>query len=200
MKEQVRLKNYTGQLLIALPNTAHNEYSHGVMLVTSHWSRGYSSCMINRRLAPYQTVGNLMQTMGIHYPSRDPIFYGGPDDSQKVSFVHTLDWQCSSTKILTEELGMTHEYSILAALAAGGGPMNWRCVAGHRLVVNDPDLPESIHGEISGEPPWTPGHRWMTLPATPERVFTSFDDEQWLTSIDESAKLKVSSWFNHAQN
>jgi putative AlgH/UPF0301 family transcriptional regulator len=193
MKEQ--LDNLTGQLLVAIPNTAHTAFTRGVMLVTNQWAGGYTSFMINRVLNTGQTVSVVMQNAGINFTCPDPIFYGGPDETHKVQFVHTLDWQCSSTKPLTDKIGITHEFSLLAAIAAGNGPDHWRCVLGHRIVTNAPGYPEAIHGELSGLPPWKPGDRWLTLPATIPNVFTGINDEQWLNCVTESSRLEVANWF-----
>jgi putative transcriptional regulator len=194
------LSNMVGQLLVAIPNTAHTAYVRGVMLVTAHWPAGSASCLINKPLNNQQTVTTIMRNAGIDARSDEPIFYGGPDETNRVQFIHTLDWQCASTKKITPGIGLTQELSILAAVARGQGPQYWRCIAGHRLLTNSPGLPDCIEGEISGMPPWNMGHRWLSLPATVANVFGSVGDEQWLEAVNESSRLEVDSWFNHARN
>lgn len=182
--------NLTGSLLVAIPNTDHKAYVRGVMMVTAHWSAGSASCMINRPLNGGQRVTAIMRNAGIDFNCPEPVFYGGPDETNRVQFIHTLDWQCPSTKPLTKYLGITQEFSILAAIANGSGPSAWRCIAGHRT-----NTAGAIEGELSGQPPWSPGHRWLILPATVENTFTGVDDEQWLSCIEESSRLEVAGWF-----
>jgi putative transcriptional regulator len=185
-----RPDDLTGQLLVAIPNTAHTAYSRGIMLVTSHWPAGASSLMINQIAKNSLTVTALMHNMGIDYTCNDPIFWGGPDDPTRIHFVHSLDWQCSSTKLVTEHIGVTQEMSILAAISSGDGPENWRCVIGHRISG-----PGHLDGELQGMPPWIPEHRWLTVPATPANVFRGIGDNQWLHTVNECSHKEVSSWF-----
>ena len=178
-----------GQLLIAIPNTAHSGYIRGVMLVTAHWPAGSATTLINRPLRNGFTVGHIMQNAGITAINNDPIYYGGPDEPGRIQFVHSLDWQCAGTKILNKDLGVTAELYILSAIAAGEGPKYWRCIAGHRL-----NGPGHMEGEIQGESPWIPEHRWLIAPGTIETVFKSAGDDQWMNSINEASKIHVANW------
>lgn len=184
-----------GQLLVAIPNTAHSGYIRGVMLVTAYWPDGAATTLINRPLRNGYTVGHIMQNSGIDHRCPDPIYYGGPDEPGRIQFVHTLDWQCPGTKPLNNYLGVTAEMYILSAIPADTGPSHWRCIAGHRYLNNLPGHPPTLHGELSGLPPWVPEHRWLTLPGTIESVFHNTGDDQWMNCITEAGKLKVSSWF-----
>lgn len=179
-----------GQVLIAIPNTAHTAYTRSIMLVTAHWPSGSASCVINRPLRNGFNVGSLMRNAGIDYACNEPLFAGGPDEPNRIQFIHSLDWQCSGTKELNNELGITNEMSILSAIAGGDGPRLWRCVCGHRLSG-----PGHLEGELSGMDPWIPEHRWLTAPAGTDLVFNGLGDEQWINAINESSKLEIATWF-----
>lgn len=185
------LEDLTGQLLVAIPNTAHTAYSRGIMLVTSHWPSGAASCMINRPVSELNcSVSNVMHSSGIEHINKSPVFNGGPDELGRIQFIHTLDWQCPSTKIITKEIGVTQEVSILAAIANDEGPKNWRCVMGHRISG-----PGHLDGEMAGVKPWLPEHRWLMIPATVETVFGQIGDQQWLNAINIGTKQEVANWF-----
>ena len=184
-------EDLTGQLLVAIPNTAHTAYSRGIMLVTSHWPSGSSMCMINK---PYSDNGfnvtQVMKSSGVECISKNPVFHGGPDEPGRIQFVHSLDWQCPSTKVVSKEIGVTQEVSILAAIADDEGPDYWRCISGHRVGHHG-----QIEGELAGFDPWIPQHRWLIIPATIENVFGCIGDQQWLKAIETSSKIEVASWF-----
>ena len=188
--------NHTGSLLVAIPNTAHHAYVRGVLLVTNEWNKGASMVQINRPMRNGLTVNSIMQASGIYSAmNNEPVFEGGPDEMSRIQIIHSLDWQCSGTRMLNSEIGSTTETSILSAIAAGDGPEYWRCIAGHRLLKNMPNHPPSLEGELSGLDPWEPGHRWLTLPATVEHVFTDVTDRQWLRCVEEHTKMAVSQFF-----
>ena len=184
------LEALTGQVLIAIPNTAHHGYVRGVMLITSHWPAGSAGIIINRPIQNSLTVGEVMRNVGISFNCNEPIFMGGPDDLNKIQVVHSLDWHSSGTKHLNDQIGLTSDISILAALSEGKGPRFWRFACGQRLQP-----PGEIEGELIGEKPWIPEHRWLTAPATEELVFNGLGDEQWINAINESSKIEVASWF-----
>lgn len=181
----------TGHLLVALPKTAHTAYARGLMLVTSHWPAGCAMTQINKPIADRGfNVTQVMNSSGIECVSKNPVFNGGPDDATRVQFIHTLDWQCPSTKILNKYIGITQEVSILTAIADDDGPDYWRCTVGHRL-----GHPGQIEGELRGLEPWIPEHRWLIVPATIENVFGQIGDAQWVQAVDEASKLEVAKWF-----
>jgi putative AlgH/UPF0301 family transcriptional regulator len=57
------------------------------------------------------------------------------------------------------------------------------------------DRPGSLEGELSGEYPWKPSHRWLVVPASVDNVFSGHDDEQWLNAVNEATKHEVANWF-----
>lgn len=192
----MHMTNHVGKLLIAIPNTEHEAYVRGVMLVTNEWSKASSMVQLNRPMRNGLTVNAVMQASGIFSGIHsEPVFEGGPDELSRLQIIHSLDWQCSGTRVINDSIGTTTENTILAAIAAGDGPEYWRCVAGHRLLNNMPDHPSSIDGELSGLHPWRPGHRWLELPGTAENVFTEIGDRQWLRCVEEHTKQAVNNFF-----
>jgi len=183
-------KNLTGQILVAIPNTAHEHYHRGLLLVTSH-GRSFSNCIqFNKPILNGLNIGTIMAHSGLKYSGNDPVYWGGPDEQSKVHFIHTLDWATASTRMLNENIGITTEISILAAISQGLGPIRWRCVIGSKN-----NKPGFLEGEMSGEYPWTKQHRWLTVPADPTYIFDKVGDDQWLEAVEAAGKLEVKAWF-----
>ena len=182
--------NLAGQILVAIPNTAHEYYHRGLLLVTNH-GRNFSNCIqFNKPILNGINVSTIMMHSGLDYSGQEPIYWGGPDETSKVQFIHSLDWAVGSTRMISENIGLTTEVSILAAISRDMGPMHWRCVLGCKN-----NKPGFLEGEMSGEYPWTKQHRWLTLPALSEYVFEKFGDDQWLSAIEAAGKLKIKAWF-----
>lgn len=187
------LENLTGQLLISMPNTTPGPYRRSVMLVTGDWYPGEgnlvgcTSSVLNRVSDTGATMSLVMRNFSLPAQDPNPIFIGGQDEPNRMYFIHTLDWQCASTKHLTKDIGLTAEAGILTAIAAGNGPEHWRCMFGHRAVRQD-----AVRAEINGD---SKEHKWMMIPATVESVFHTMSDEQWLNAINTASKLEVASWF-----
>jgi putative AlgH/UPF0301 family transcriptional regulator len=132
----------------------------------------------------------VMQQAGINYEITEPVFYGGGDENGKIQFVHTMDWSVPNTRHITSEIGVTSEVSILAAIARDQGPRLWRCIMGQR-ISNYGELESEVQGQVQ----WTNNPCWLTIPATPELIFSGLADEQWIHSIEEAGRKEVANWF-----
>jgi putative AlgH/UPF0301 family transcriptional regulator len=184
-------KNLVGQLLVAIPNTYHTDYHRSLILVTSHWDAGSSMVIINRPSQNQVPVTAVLENAGIQCSEwKGLAYYGGPMEQNRVQIVHTLDWAVANTRQITDEIGITNETSILAAIAANEGPRAWRCVVGQRILG-----PGELEGEMSGEHPWSDGHRWLTVPAEVNTVFGGSGDQQWLNGIELAGRKEIASWF-----
>jgi putative transcriptional regulator len=180
-----------GQVLVALPNTAHHDYRRAILLVTSHWQAGSSMIMLNKPSVNQVPVTTVLERSGIACLDwKGTVYYGGPDEPNKVQFLHTLDWAVANTQRINNHLGITSETSILAAIAANEGPRAWRCYIGQRILG-----PGELEGELLGEYPWIPGHRWLQVPADIMTVFAGEQDHQWISAVETAGRQEVSSWF-----
>jgi putative AlgH/UPF0301 family transcriptional regulator len=133
-----------------------------------------------------------MEHSGIGYEGDEPVFWGGNNDALRIQILHTLDWNTSNTRYVNDHLGLTNEVGILAAIAGGQGPKQWRCISG-RTIRKAGELEAQINNEAPYNDP-----RWgfLQVPANPENVFTSQGDEQWLNGINEASRSAVDQWFN----
>ena len=179
----------TGKLLVTQPCNNSGHFSKGVVLVAQHSLSGAWGVIVNR---PAKTVNmqNIMAAAGIDYDGNETIYVGGPVEPTRVHVVHTLDWSSASTLRITDDLGITGDVSVLAAISQGQGPELYRAGVGLAVWAAG-----QLDGEQSGISPWTPGHRWLTADASIELCLTGAGEEQWHRAVGQSVNQQVSSFF-----
>lgn len=178
-----------GQLLIAQPSNQDGHFSKSLVLVAQHSINGAWGVVVNK---PAKTVNmtNIMSAAGIEYAGNEVVYTGGPVEPSRVQIIHTMDWFSSNTLKITDDIGITGDISILAAINAKEGPKLYR--AGVGLAVWSAG---QLEGEQSGLDPWTPAHRWLTTSATVELCLTGSGEEQWQRAIDACVNCKISTLF-----
>lgn len=179
----------TGNLLIAPPRNKDGHFIKSLVLIAQHSSSGAWGVIVNR---PAKTVNMqaIMSAARIEYSGSETIYVGGPVEATRVQVVHSLDWTSSSTLQINDELGITGDVSVLAAIAEGCGPSLYR--AGVGLAVWSAG---QLEGEQSGKDPWTPNHQWLTTPASVELCLAGTGEEQWQQAINQCVNQHVSNLF-----
>ena len=147
-----------GQLLIAQPTANSTFFAQSVVLVCEHHANGAWGLVLNKPSTD-TTVGQLAQKIGIQLDSSEPVHVGGPVEREGLHFVHTPDCLSSNTWWVTNNICVTSSEYILREIAEGKGPKRWRLIVGVSAWKGG-----QLEGEQSGEPPWTPQHRWLTQP------------------------------------
>lgn len=183
------LKFLTGHLLISQPKNLDGHFSKSVILVAQHNETGAWGVVINRR-AKTISLETIMSAAGIEYNKDSEAYIGGPVEPTRVQIVHSLDWSSSNTLKITDNIGITGDVSVLAAISQGEGPKLFR--AGVGLAVWSAG---QLEGEQSGKSPWTLEHRWLTTPATIDLIMNGVGEEQWQTAIDTSVRHRVAELF-----
>jgi putative transcriptional regulator len=186
-------KSLAGNILIAQPRSTNGHFQKSVILVAQHGPAGAWGVIVNKE-ANRLDLRSVMAAAGIEYPERlmripgknGPVCIGGPVEPSRVHVVHTMDWFSNSTVQITEDLGITGDVSILAAIAAEEGPELWRIGVGLAAWSAG-----QLDGEQSGLAPWTPEHKWLTCPATVDLVLSGTGEEQWQRAIDACVTNKI---------
>jgi putative transcriptional regulator len=181
--------NLTGHILVAQPKGLESIFSKSVILVAKHGADGAWGVMVNKS-TPKVTLDAVMSSTGISYTNPEPIYVGGPVEHNRVHVVHSLDWHVASTVMVTPEIGITSELSVMTAIAGGVGPKLYRACIGVSAWAAG-----QLEGEYKGLPPWKLEHRWLDAPATIESVFNNNNDEQWEKAIELVASNKIADWF-----
>ena len=188
-KSTMTKKKYAGHLLVANPNNPRDELSKSVILLATHTDKLAIGLQLNNPLEEIdlQTVA---YNSNIDYPREgDPLFYGGNISMNKIHVVHSNDWQGLSTVKLNEQLSVTNDISVLAALSRGDGPRYFRACAGYWLWDNSM-LDEMLDPRSRSHP-----HKWETVPSTIKNVFNGDGPDQWRSVLDQATKHHVSAWF-----
>lgn len=183
-------QNYQGYLLAAHPKRPDAILRRGVMLMLDHDRTGAIGLQINKPFSSDATFQTVMNNVGLTTDQDQPLYSGGPESTNRIHVVHSLDWYSPSTVHVTDTIGVSHDVSVLTAIAAGEGPDFYRVVAGFTRWT-----PGHLEGEILGEDPWEITHSWSYVPATIENVFSSDDIDQWHRVIGEASRIQVANWF-----
>jgi putative AlgH/UPF0301 family transcriptional regulator len=101
-----------------------------------------------------------------------------------------LDWSTRSTIKVTNQLGVSNDISVLAAISENEGPEYFRVIAGYTRW-----LPKHLEGEMQGTDPWSVTQTWSSVPANIENVFSLDDIDQWYRTIDDAGRIQIASWF-----
>lgn len=183
-------QNYQGYLLAAHPRKVDAALEKSVILIMDHDDSGALGLQINKVFDNNISFDNVMKNVGLTCPEDQPLYTGGLLATNRINVIHSLDWYSRHTTKLSNNLGVSHDVSVLAAISRDEGPEYFRVVAGYHKW-----LPGHLEGEILGEEPWNITNTWGFVPATIENVFELDGMEQWYTVLAESSKLQVANWF-----
>jgi putative transcriptional regulator len=126
-----------GKLLIAMPNMTDPRFEKSVVLMVSHDERHAMGVVVNKPLADVE-LGDLLEQLQIdprQGAGGEPVFYGGPVQTDRGLVVHSLDYRTPQTMEVTPELGVTASKDILVdiggAAAKRKGPAQYLLAIGH---------------------------------------------------------------------
>lgn len=154
----VTADNFQGKLLISQPVANSNFFSQTVVLICEHHAKGAWGLVLTKP-SPVMTVDTLGRDIGIPVHTNEPLYIGGPVQDDGLHFLHTPDVIVSHTMHITPNLCVTSSEAMLREIQEARGPQNWRLFVGVSAWQGG-----QLEGEMSGEPPWTPQHRWLTQP------------------------------------
>ncbi|HED14244.1 MAG TPA: YqgE/AlgH family protein [Gammaproteobacteria bacterium] len=111
-------------LLIAMPSLADPRFERTVTLICQHGPEGAMGVVLNRQ--SNLTVQHVLeqldlpvdQTDAIH----DPVFLGGPVQTERGLVLHDARYQYASTLPINEHLALTVSRDIMEAISSNQGP------------------------------------------------------------------------------
>ena len=116
--------NFTGHLLIAMPNLTDPYFAKSVTLICTHNQDGAMGIVINRPAD--MSFGTLFEKINLNLHDKAlterPVLYGGPVQPERGFVLHQQvgDWDSSITII--DDIAVTTSKDILTAVAEGSGP------------------------------------------------------------------------------
>jgi putative AlgH/UPF0301 family transcriptional regulator len=182
-------KKYPGYLLVANPNNPRDELGKSVMLIVSHTDKLSIALQVNN---PVEDVNlqTIAYNIGLEsYPREDLVYFGGNIAQNKIHVIHSNDWKGMSTTKLNDQISVTNDVSVLAALSRNEGPEHFRACAGYWLWDN------GMLDDMLDPRDRTYPHKWEITPATVDGIFDGEGPEQWRAAVDNAAKYQVNAWF-----
>lgn len=104
-----------GKLLIAMPNMTDPRFEKSVLLMVSHDPSHAMGIVINKPLADIE-LADLLEQLSIdprEGAGGEPVFYGGPVQTDRGLVIHTLDYLSPQTLAVGDNLGVTASKEIL---------------------------------------------------------------------------------------
>ncbi len=104
-----------GKLLIAMPNMTDPRFEKSVLLMVSHDPAHAMGVVINKQLADVE-LGDLLEQLAVdprEAAGGEPVYYGGPVQTDRGLVVHTLDYRSPATLPVGDNLGVTASKEIL---------------------------------------------------------------------------------------
>lgn len=155
-----------GKLLIAMPNMTDPRFEKSVVLMVSHDERHAMGVVVNKPLADIE-LGDLLEQLSID-PRKgaggEPVFYGGPVQTDRGLVVHSLDYKSRQTMTVGRDIGVTASKDILVDIGGAAAkkrpPSKYLLAIGHagwgagqlenEIAVNAWCHSEAEHGLIFG--------------------------------------------------
>ncbi len=161
---------FNNQFLIAMPSLGDPNFAQTVTYICSHDANGALGIVINR--PSDLTVQDLLAHLQMPLPAcerlaQQPIFIGGPVQTQQGFVIHAPMGQWEATLPLTSRLGLTTSKDILEQL-------------------DSPQAPEHLLVAL-GYAGWGAGqleqemldNAWLSGPADPDVLFKTPISERW---------------------
>jgi len=111
-------------LLIAMPSLADPNFERSVTLICQHGPEGAMGVIVNRQsnLSVQYILEQLELPIDQIEAVNDPVFLGGPVQTERGLVLHDSDYQYASTLPVNEHLSLTVSKDIMEAFAKNKGP------------------------------------------------------------------------------
>ena len=180
-----------GKLLIAMPNMTDPRFEKSVVLMVSHDERHAMGVVVNKPLADIE-LGDLLEQLSID-PRKgsggEPVFYGGPVQTDRGLVVHSLDYKSKQTMQVGPDLGVTASKEILVDI--GGASPKRKAPAKYLLAIGHAGWGA---GQLESE---IAVNAWCHSDADPALVFGGEAADLWkaaLGSLGVTAAMLSPEW------
>ncbi len=180
-----------GKLLIAMPNMTDPRFEKSVVLIVSHDERHAMGVVVNKPLADIE-LGDLLEQLSID-PRKgaggEPVFYGGPVQTDRGLVVHSLDYKSRQTMQVGPEIGVTASKDILVDI--GGVAAKRKAPARYFLAIGHAGWGA---GQLESE---IAVNAWCHSDADPALIFGGEASDLWkaaLQSLGVTAAMLSPEW------
>lgn len=184
-----------GLLLGGNPSNPADFLYKGVILLFHQVNSSILGLQLNRELS-HISLSRIVSNLGFELSrelDNDVVYYGGALSTNRMHFVHSLDWFSSSTIVVNKSIGVTSDLSILSAICSNEGPRSYRACAGSWRW----DL-ETLREQIFNlDPEVEPqAHLWEVASVSSSLVFDRSGEDQWSAVMRSSAESQSKGWMN----
>ena len=167
-----------GKLLIAMPNMTDPRFQKSVVLLVSHDETHAMGVVINKQLAEIE-LGELLEQLEIDPidgAGGEPVYYGGPVQTDRGVVVHSLDYSGAQTMPIGERLGITASKEILVDI--GGRERKQQPPKHYILAIGHAGWgPGQLESEIAV-------NAWCHSDAALDLVFGHDGDDHWRAALE----------------
>jgi putative AlgH/UPF0301 family transcriptional regulator len=187
-----------GLLLAGNPTNPVDFLYKGVVLLFRQSINSVIGLQLNRCLNEI-CLANIVSNMGLPFDSMGKsiysrkVYFGGSVNTNRLHFVHSLDWMGLTTQVVGKNVGVTSDISVLTALVAGQGPKKYRACAGSWCW----DIDTLKHQIYNLDPNYeTQDHLWEVAPVAGNLVFDCEGSSQWGRVLRQSGRFQIDCWMN----
>jgi len=170
-----RGSNLTNHFLIAMPGLKDGNFSRTVTYICEHNDDGAMGIVLNRPtdLQLFDLLAQLEIDENSPESCQQPIYVGGPVQTDRGFVLHSQEKDWESTVAITEEIGITTSRDILQSIAIGEGPQKSLIALGYAGWAA---------GQLESE---LIANAWLNGPADLYNLFDKPADQRW----DAAARL-----------
>lgn len=169
--------NLTDHFLIAMPSMADPYFAKSLVYIAEHNEQGALGLVVNRPLE--LNLASLLERISIPFAPEDaarlsgqPIFFGGPVQTDRGFVLHRPLGQWQSTLTVNAEIGLTSSRDILQAVAHRQQPAEMLITLGYA-------------GWGAGQLEHELGQNaWLTVPASAHILFELPHEERLASALD----------------
>ncbi len=164
----------TNHFLIAMSALADPNFHHTVTYLCEHHQNGAMGIVVNRPLE--LQLGDIFQQLELSCSdpqiSQQPVYVGGPVQSDRGFVLHESGRSWKSTLKVTDAISVTTSMDILEAIAAGDGPDKILIALGY-AGWGDGQLEDELANNA-----------WLSGPAAEEIIFRLPSESRWQAAAD----------------
>ena len=177
-------------LLIAPPNMPDPRFRDTVLMITHVGDQGAHGLCVNRPSG--FTLDEILRDSDLTVaglPST-PVYWGGPVSQNSLWMLHSTDWVCAKTVMITSAWAMTSSEDMFQRFIDHDFPDHFRLLMGYASWA-----PNQLEHELEGRGPWKKQHSWLVANNLgPEWLFEQPVDQIWGSVVTLSCHQAVDSW------
>lgn len=186
MTTQVRATD----LLIAPPGMPDLRFRNSVLFLTHHRDQGSFALCVNKSTA--WTLPEVLEGTDLRPDilPNIPVYWGGPVSPQSLWMLHSSDWVCEGTVMLSTAWAMTSSEKMFYHMADRDLPRQFRIVMGYCSWA-----PGQLEGELEGHRPWHREQSWLVAhDIGPEWLLEQDSEDLWASATTLCSHQAVDSW------